>query len=214
VQDLHRSTHLLQGQGAATIAGVHTKLGIGLAMVVRMQANMKKREGKPTPGEGPLSPSLETLKEHLRLKRSSWKHLRSTRLLVILSSPLIYACVLPFLLVDATVAFYQLVCFPIYGIPKVRRKDYLVFDRGRLAYLNTIEKIGCIYCSYANGLLAMITEIAARTEQHFCPIKHAHRLVQTHSRYGKFLPYGDARAYREQSDAVARAYNDLAARVK
>jgi hypothetical protein len=174
----------------------------------------KQREAKPRHYENPLSPSLETLQEHRRLKRSSWKHLRSTRLLVILSSPLIYACVLPFFLLDASVELYQLVCFPIYGIPRVRRKDYLVFDRGRLAYLNTIEKIGCIYCSYANGLLAMITEIAARTEQYFCPIKHAHRLVQTHSRYGKFLPYGDARAYREESDAVAQAYSDLDARVK
>jgi hypothetical protein len=185
-----------------------------LALAVRMQANMKKREGKPSPSEGLLSPSLETLTEHRRHKRSSWNHLRSTRLLVILSSPLIYVCVLPFLLVDAAVAIYQFVCFPIYGIPKVRRKDYLVFDRGRLAYLNTIEKVGCVYCSYVNGLLALITEIAARTEQYFCPIKHAHRLAQTHSRYAKFLPYGDARAYREQSDAVAHAYNDLAARVK
>jgi hypothetical protein len=174
----------------------------------------KQREGKPPQDQGSLSPSLETLQEHRRHRRSSWTHLRSTRLLVILSSPLIYACVLPFLLVDASVALYQFVCFPIYGIPKVRRKDYLVFDRGRLAYLNTIEKIGCIYCSYANGLLAMITEIAARTEQHFCPIKHAHRLAQTHSRYAKFLPYGDARAYREQSDAVAQAFSDLNARVK
>lgn len=85
---------------------------------------------------------------------------------MILSSPLIYACVLPFLLVDAPVAVYQLVCFPIYGIPKVRRKRYLVFDRRPLAYLNTIERVGCIYCSYVNGLPAMITEIAARTEQH------------------------------------------------
>jgi hypothetical protein len=122
--------------------------------------------------------------------------------------------VLPFLLLDAAVAIYQLVCFPIYGIPRVRRKDYLVFDRGRLAYLNTIEKVGCIYCSYANGLLALITEIAARSEQHFCPIKHAHPPGQAHSRYGRFLPYGDARAYRGQSDAVARAYNDLSPRVK
>ena len=154
------------------------------------------------------------LQEHLRHRRSSWNHLRATPLLVILTSPLIYACVVPFLLLDATVEIYQLVCFPIYGIPRVRRKDYLIFDRGRLAYLNTIEKIGCIYCSYANGLLAMVTEIAARTEQHFCPIKHARRLLQTHSRYGKFLPYGDARAYREQSDAVAQAYSDLDARVK
>ena len=119
-----------------------------------------------------------------------------------------------FLLLDAAVEIYQLVCFPIYGIPKVHRQDYLVFDRGRLAYLNTIEKIGCVYCSYANGLLAMVAEIAARTEQHFCPIKHAHRMLQTHSRYGKFLPYGDARAYREQSDAVAQAYDDLRARGK
>ena len=178
-----------------------------MAPLVRIQSIMKN-------DQGPLHFSLEALREHRRHKRSSWKHLRSTRLQVILSSPLIYACVIPFLLVDAFVELYQLVCFPIYGIPKVRRKDYLVFDRGRLAYLNTIEKIGCIYCSYVNGLLAMITEIAARTEQYFCPIKHAHRLAQTHSRYGKFLPYGDAKAYREQSDAVAQAFDDLSKRAK
>jgi hypothetical protein len=174
----------------------------------------KPREAKPQQDQGRSPFSLEILQEHRRHKRSSWKHLRSTRALVILSSPLIYISVVPFLLLDATVTLYQLVCFPIYGIPRVRRKDYLVFDRGRLAYLNTIEKIGCIYCSYANGLLAMITEIAARTEQHFCPIKHAQRLLQTHSRYGKFLPYGDARAYREQSDVVAQAYDDINGRVK
>ncbi len=194
---------------------------IGLALFVHVRSTMKKPEttvgrddGKPRHDEEPLFPSLETLREHRRLKTSSWKHLRNTRLLVILSSPLIYACVLPFLLLDASVAIYQLVCFPIYGIPRVRRKDYLVFDRGRLAYLNTIEKVGCIYCSYANGLLSLITEIAARSEQYFCPIKHAHPLAQMHSRYAKFLPYGDARAYRGQSDAVARAYNDLPVRVK
>lgn len=156
--------------------------------------------------------SAETRREHRRLKTSSLKHLRTTRWPVILSSPLIYLCVIPFLLLDASVALYQLVCFPIYGIPRVQRKDYLVFDRGRLAYLNTIEKIGCIYCSYANGLLALITEIAARSEQYFCPIKHAHRLAQTHSRYTKFLPYGDAHAYRAESDAVAHAYTDLPAK--
>jgi hypothetical protein len=171
-------------------------------------------QAQPCDNTGPLPFSLETLIDHRRFKRSSWKHLWNTRLLVILSSPLIYLCVLPFLLLDASVAIFQMVCFPIYGIPKVRRKDYLVFDRGRLAYLNTIEKVGCIYCSYANGLLGLVTEIAARTEQHFCPIKHARSLVQVHSRYGKFLPYGDARAYQEQSDAVSRAYRDLAARVK
>ena len=157
-----------------------------------------------------MSFSLEELIEHRLHKISSFKHLRKTPWLVILSSPLIYLCVLPFLTVDASVALYQLVCFPIYGIPKVARKDYIVFDRGALAYLNTIEKIGCVYCSYANGLLAWITEIASRTEQHFCPIKHAHRLATTPSRYGKYLPYGDARAYRAQADSIAQDYDDIA----
>jgi len=196
---------------AVELAEHPPNLGIGLALLVRIQSIMEeRREGKPSRNQEPRSPSPETLREHRRLKTSSWKHLRNTRLLVILSSPLIYACVFPFLLLDAAVVIYQLVCFPIYGIPKVRRKDHLVFDRGRLAYLNTIEKVGCIYCSYVNGLLALITESAARSEQYCCPIKHAHSLVQTHSRYAKFLPYGDAQAYRAQSDAVARAYTDLA----
>ena len=153
--------------------------------------------------------SLEDLIEHRAHRISSWKHLRQTRLLVILSSPLIYACVLPFLLLDVSVTVYQFVCFPIYGIPKVSRAEYLVFDRGVLAYLNVIEKVGCIYCSYANGLLAMITEIAARTEQHFCPIKHSRRLASPPSRYDKYLPYGDARAYRKEADAVARDFDDI-----
>jgi hypothetical protein len=182
---------------------------------------MKKPQPVPPAGDGkachkpqPVAFSLEDLIEHRLHKISSWKHLRKTPLLVILSSPLIYACVLPFLLVDASVALYQFVCFPIYGIPKVPRKEYLVFDRGVLAYLNTIEKIGCIYCSYANGLLGWITEIAARSEQHFCPIKHAHRLAAEPSRYPKYLPYGDARAYREQSEAVSQDYGDIAPQAK
>ena len=153
--------------------------------------------------------SKETLKEHRLHKISILRHLRTTPLMVVLSSPLIYVCVVPFLLLDLVVALYQSVCFPIYGIPKVQRNDYLIFDRGRLAYLNAVEKVACIYCSYANGLLAYITEIAARTEQHFCPIKHARRDLQSHSRYAHLLPYGDARAYRTQSETVARDYSDL-----
>jgi hypothetical protein len=149
-----------------------------------------------------MKTALEIRNEHRKFKRSSWKHLRETELLVILTSPLIYACVVPFLMVDLSVAIYQMVCFPIYGIPKVRRRNYIVFDRGHLAYLNTIEKVGCIYCSYANGLLAYISEIAARTERHFCPIKHARRIAFMHSQYAKFLEYGDARGYQELNARV------------
>lgn len=168
-----------------------------------------KRSGSPET----ISFSLEALKEHRRFRTSLWHHIRTSRPLVILTVPLIYALFLPFLFLDICVALYQSICFPIYGIPKLRRRDYLIFDRGRLAYLNAIEKLGCVYCSYANGLLAYIAEIAARTEQHFCPIKHAQPLARPHSRYGYFLPYGDARAYRAQSDAVARAWDDVSVSV-
>jgi hypothetical protein len=165
----------------------------------------------PTPDNGPdaVSFSPEVLKEYHRLRRSAWTHLRQTKLLVIISSPLIYACVIPFLLLDFAVSLYQAVCFPIYGIPKVERKEYIVYDRGRLGYLNVIEKIGCVYCSYGNGFIAYVTEIAARTEQHFCPIRHAHRVAKPHSRYDHFLPYGDAQAYRARSEQVAQDYSDL-----
>jgi hypothetical protein len=91
--------------------------------------------------------------------------LRNVKLLVQLSIPLTFGCAVPLVLLDLVVSFYQFVCFPIYGIPKVDRRKYLIFDRGRLAYLNVIEQAGCFYCSYANGLLAYLAEITVRTEQ-------------------------------------------------
>ena len=136
-----------------------------------------------------------------------WVYLKGVRLPVLLTAPLIYFCVIPFILLDFSVVVYQAVCFPLNGIPKVRRRNYLIFDRGRLPYLNAIEKLGCVYCSYANGLLAYVVEIAARTEQHFCPIKHAAEVPTPHTRYAHFLPYGDAGAYRNR---VAEVRNSIA----
>jgi len=72
------------------------------------------------------------------------------RPLVALTAPLIYAMVVPFLLLDLGVTLYQRLCFPIYGIAKVRRSEYLIFDRARWPYLNVLERLSCAYCSYAN----------------------------------------------------------------
>lgn len=144
--------------------------------------------------------------------RGVWTHLRVVRLAVLLTSPLIYLGLLPFLFLDLFVAVYQAICFPANGIPKVRRSDYLIFDCGRLPYLNLIEKAGCIYCSYANGLLAYVREIAARTEQHFCPIRHAAKVPAPHSRYSHFVPYGDARAYHALVGESPNAFTDIQGR--
>jgi hypothetical protein len=121
----------------------------------------------------------------------------------------IYVGLFPFLFLDLFIVMYQGVCFPLYGIPKVKREDYFVFDRGHLKYLNLVERLNCAYCSYANGLFAYVTEVAARTEQHWCPIKHARRLRAPHTRYSRFIDYGDARRYQQQVETVRSDFVDL-----
>jgi len=95
----------------------------------------------------------------------------------------------------------QALCFPVYRIVKVRRADYIVLDRHQLGYLNLFEKIHCNYCGYASGLVAYVYEILARTEQYFCPIKHARRILGIHSRYRRFLDYGEAADYAARVEA-------------
>jgi len=134
---------------------------------------------------------------------------RDAPLLVLLTTPFIWFCLLPIVLLDLVLTIYQVVCFPIYGIPKARRTDFVLLDRRRLAYLNLIEKLNCEYCSYANGIFAYATEIAARTEQYWCPIKHALRMKGVHSRYQHFFDYGDAKGYRTRIEQVRRDFKDL-----
>ncbi len=124
-------------------------------------------------------------------------HWFSKRPINLMTGPIIYSMIVPMLILDVCISFYQLTCFPIYEIKLVKRRDYISFDRHHLHYLNWIEKFHCTYCAYGAGLLAYITEIVARTEQYFCPIKHARKVMGTHSRYIKFLDYGDAKNYQE-----------------
>ncbi|MBA3005607.1 MAG: hypothetical protein KKB91_01770 [Proteobacteria bacterium] len=136
-------------------------------------------------------------------------YLKEAELLNILTIPFIWSCLFPALFLDLLVSLFQAVCFPIYKIPKVKRSRYIVIDRHALSYLNGIEKLNCIYCGYFNGLIAYIHEIAGRTEQYWCPIKHARRTSGFHSRYSKFLEYGDAEGYRHELDKVRQAFEDL-----
>jgi hypothetical protein len=131
-----------------------------------------------------------------RQKVGLWPYLRQSRWPVLLSAPLVYSGWVAFALLDAFVSLYQAVCFPIYGIPKVGRAEYLVFDRADLPYLNVVEKFNCFYCSYGNGVAAYAREVSARTEQYWCPIKHARRLRDAHPRYPQFFEHGDAEAFR------------------
>ncbi|OYW29653.1 MAG: hypothetical protein B7Z47_04540 [Chthoniobacter sp. 12-60-6] len=144
----------------------------------------------------------------LLVKRFS-SYIRDSRFWIIVTGPVIWACIIPIVILDLFVMMYQAVCFPIYGIPKVKRGDYIRLDRRHLAYLNWAEKLNCEYCGYANGVLACATEIAARTEQYWCPIKHALRMKSMHSRYRHFFEYGDAELYRKQIETVRRSFEDI-----
>jgi hypothetical protein len=119
---------------------------------------------------------------------------------VVLSAPVIYSLIIPLVIVDAWVSAYQAICFRAYGLPRVKRSDYIAFDRQKLNYLNVIEKLNCDFCAYANGVVAYVREVSSRTEQYWCPIKHAVKITDPHRRYYEFLEYGDAEGYRARLD--------------
>ena len=151
----------------------------------------------------------EIKRHHKILVKGIFRYLSDAALLNILTAPIIWFCLIPALFMDLVVSVYHAVCFRVYKIPGVRRGDYIVIDRHSLRYLNPIEKLNCVYCGYFNGLVAYVQEVAARTEQYWCPIKHARRVANIHSRYGKFIEYGNAHGYKENLEKIRKEFDDL-----
>ena len=138
---------------------------------------------------------------HKALKQKLMPYIAGARPLVVLTAPVIYSMIIPFIVLDLFVTIYQAICFPVYRIEKAKRSDYIIFDRNHLSYLNGLEKLNCMYCSYGNGMLAYATEIAGRTEKRWCPIKHAKRMAGVHRHYAEFLDYGDGEGYRRKQSS-------------
>jgi hypothetical protein len=142
---------------------------------------------------------------HSRFKQSIPSYVRESRPLNLASAPIVYSMIVPIVLLDLWLTLYQWTCFPLFGIERVARRNYLVIDRHKLAYLNGIEKLNCVYCGYANGVFAYVREIAGRTEQYWCPIQHAHKPRRTHAQYGEFVRYGDAAGYHRRLPQLRKA---------
>jgi hypothetical protein len=136
-------------------------------------------------------------------------YIRRAKLKHILCLPIIWLCLLPAVVMDVVVSFYQAVCFPLFGIPKVKRGEHVIFDRRHLRYLNVIEKLNCLYCSYFNGVVSFATEVGARTEQYWCPIKHAAQLKTIHSRYHTFVDFGDSDEFRKKLPDIRKNFSDI-----
>jgi hypothetical protein len=140
----------------------------------------------------------EVLEQQRRFKTGVMAYLFTANWLSVITAPVIYSVLFPMLLLDLFITIYQHVCFRAYGISRVKRSDYFVYDRAHLAYLNLIEKINCAYCSYGNGLMAYGREVVARTEQYWCPIKHARKIMAAHPYYTGFVDFGDAQSYKQE----------------
>lgn len=138
----------------------------------------------------------DVLRVQRAIKVGLARYILNAHPLIVLTAPVIYSLIIPIALADLWVMAYQTICFPVYKIPKVRRRDYLVFDRHHLVYLNTLEKMNCAYCSYCNGAIAFIREVASRTEVYWCPIKHARRVLGPHPYYQGFADFGDAEGFQ------------------
>jgi hypothetical protein len=143
-----------------------------------------------------------------RLKAGLIKWLGASNPRNVATAPVIYAMIVPIALLDAALTIYQALCFPMYRVPKVKRSGYILLDRYHLSYLNSIEKLNCIYCGYAIGVLAYAREISARTEQYWCPIKHARAVLDPHRRYARYADFGDGENYHEILEHLRK---DLAA---
>ncbi|MBC8286611.1 MAG: hypothetical protein H8E42_03960 [Nitrospinae bacterium] len=150
----------------------------------------------------------ETGRRHPVLKDQSIPSILRYKSLQIVSAPFIYLCFIPTIAMDIVISLYQGVCFPLYGIPLVKRGDYVIIDRHKLKYLNLSKKINCVYCGYFSGVISYAQEVAGRTEQYWCPVKHATKLKNTHSRYENFSDYGDAKGYRDNFVKIRNEFDD------
>lgn len=148
--------------------------------------------------KGKVTFAREIKKLHKAQRINVFIYIFTARLGHLLTAPLIYSLILPIALLDLAVSVYQSICFRVYGIPLVRRSDYILIDRHKLAYLNIVEKINCVYCGYGNGVVEYAREITARTEQYWCPIKHARLARSSHELVNNFIDYADAEDYHKR----------------
>lgn len=139
-----------------------------------------------------------------------WRYIVNAPLAHLISAPIIYSVIVPLVMLDISLTVYQHICFRLYKIPRVRRADHIIIDRGSLAYLNAIEKMNCMYCGYGNGLIQYAHEITSRTEQYWCPIKHARRSLGEHKRVMKFFDYGDVASYRQHFKTLRKDWSEEA----
>jgi hypothetical protein len=108
--------------------------------------------------------------------------------------------IVPIIITDIWAEIYHRICFPLYGIPYLKRKDYIrIIDRAKLQYLNPIQKIYCMYCGYANGAIRYWARMGSETEHYWCGIQHKKDNNFPVPEYQKdFSKYGDEEDFKNK----------------
>ncbi|MEP2948358.1 MAG: hypothetical protein ABJP18_19045, partial [Lentilitoribacter sp.] len=154
---------------------------------LRAKSDPSMSDKSENPTEGPIQFGNETIQQQKAARISTTRYILKLPLKTQLSAPFVYGMIIPIIFLDICLFIYQQTCFRMWNLPLVNRDDYVIVDRHKLAYLNGIEKLNCAYCGYGNGVFALATEIAARTEHYWCPIKHASCVLNPHQYYDDYV---------------------------
>jgi hypothetical protein len=121
----------------------------------------------------------------------------------IIATPFIWMMIVPVVFSDICIEIYHRICFPLYGKPYVKRREYIrIIDRAKLPYLTLGERLGCAYCGYVNGWLHYASVIAGETENYWCAIAHLEERGYKPAEHEKdFVPYGDSETFTQHFTA-------------
>ena len=126
--------------------------------------------------------------KYITIKHRMFRH--------ILTAPFIFGAVIPIAIADLYIEIYHRICFPFYRMPYVKRKNYIKIDRHKLSYLKVGQKINCVYCGYANGVINYWRAIVGETEKYFCAIQHKKNPDFISPEHHKeFLDYSDKETF-------------------
>lgn len=140
----------------------------------------------------------ETAKDkYKKYKKSLLKTIFWAKIRFIISIPFIYWMIIPAIILDIFIFIYQNTAIRLYWIPLVKRSDFIVYDRRHLVYLNLIQKVNCLYCSYVNWLFSYAVEVGWRTEKFWCPIKNATKVKWWHTWQKYFVDYWDVDWFKD-----------------
>lgn len=76
-----------------------------------------------------------------------------------------YLCIPVLVTIHGTsaVALYQWIVCPLLGTERLAWRDYIVIDRHRIEELTWFDKLNCMFCGYANGLVTLLNVELDRT---------------------------------------------------